>query len=108
MFGLSVAILTTSHIEHCISTAVAGSAPTSVTSGVSTWSVTTNQSGAKITGSVGVAMPAGVTLSANLVAPAGATSAGLKPLTTVAVDLRSPPPDRRNRRRPSSTAAAHG
>ena len=70
-----------------INSAVAGSAPTSVSSSASSWAVTTNQTGAKITGSIGVAMPAGVTLSANLVAPAGATSAGLKPLTTVAVDL---------------------
>ena len=70
-----------------ITTAVAGSAPTSVTDNVSTWAVTTNQSTAKITGSLSAAMPAGLTLSANLGAPAGATSAGLTALTATAVDL---------------------
>ena len=67
--------------------AVAGNAPTSVTSAGNTWAVTTNQSTAKITASIGSAMPAGVTLSANLGAPAGATSAGLVALGTVAVDI---------------------
>ena len=70
-----------------VSTAVAGSAPTSATSAGNTWAVTCNQTGAKITASIGVAMPAGVTLSATLGAPAGATSAGLKALGTVAVDM---------------------
>jgi hypothetical protein len=70
-----------------ITAAVAGSAPTSVTSAGNTWAVTTNQSTAKITAAIGVAMPAGVTLSCNLGAPAGATSAGLKALGTVAVDV---------------------
>lgn len=69
-----------------ISTAAAGSAPTSVTSAVATWAVTTNQSGAKITASIASSMPAGLTLSTNLVAPAGATSLGFKALGTVAVD----------------------
>jgi hypothetical protein len=67
--------------------AVAGSAPTSVTSAGNTWAVTCNQTGAKITASIGVAMPAGVTLSATLGAPAGATSAGIKALGTAAVDV---------------------
>ncbi len=70
-----------------ISAAVAGSAPTSVTSAVSTWSVTTNQSTAKITGSLSAVMPTGLTLSANLAAPAGATSSGLTALTATTVDL---------------------
>ncbi|HWH50128.1 MAG TPA: hypothetical protein VN651_01185 [Gemmatimonadaceae bacterium] len=70
-----------------INTAVAGSAPTSVTDNVSTWAVTTNQSTAKITGSLSAAMPAGLTLSANLAAPAGASSAGLTALSAGAVDL---------------------
>jgi hypothetical protein len=71
-----------------ITTATAGSAPTSVTSVVATWSVTTNQTTAKITGSIGAAMPSGLTLSANLTAPpGGSTSAGLKALGTTAVDL---------------------
>jgi hypothetical protein len=70
-----------------INSAIAGSAPTSVASSVSSWAVTTNQTGAKITGSLAVAMPAGVTLSANLAPAPGATSAGLKALTTTPVDL---------------------
>ena len=70
-----------------INAAVAGNAPTSVTSAGNTWAVTCNQTGAKITASIGVAMPAGVTLSATLGAPAGATSAGIKSLSTAAADM---------------------
>ena len=70
-----------------ITAAVAGNAPTSVTSSGNSWAVTCNQSTAKITASIGSNMPAGVTLSANLGAPAGATSAGLKSLSTAAVDV---------------------
>ena len=70
-----------------ITAAVAGNAPTSVTSAGNTWAVTCNQTGAKITASIGAAMPAGVTLSATLGAPAGATSAGIKSLSTGAVDM---------------------
>jgi hypothetical protein len=69
-----------------ISTATAGSAPVA-TSAAATWAVTTNQTGAKITASLGAAMPAGLTLSANLAAPAGATSLGLVALGTTAVDV---------------------
>lgn len=70
-----------------ITAAVAGGAPTTVTSTGNTWAVTTNQSNAKITASIGSAMPAGVTLSADLTAPAGATGAGLVALGTAAVDV---------------------
>ena len=70
-----------------INTATAGSAPTSATSAIATWAVTTNQTGAKVTASINAAMPAGITLSANLAAPAGASSAGLQSLSTVAVDV---------------------
>jgi hypothetical protein len=70
-----------------ISSATAGSAPTSVTSAVSTWAVTTNQSGAKVTANLDAAMASGVTLSANLAAPSGASSQGLQALGTVAVDV---------------------
>ena len=69
-----------------ISTAAAGAAPTSVTNATATWAVTTNQSGAKITASIPTAMPAGLTLSVNLTAPAGATSAGYKGLGIVSID----------------------
>ena len=70
-----------------ITTAVAGSAPTSVTDASASWAVTTNQTGAKITASIPLAMPAGLTLSSSLAAPAAAASLGFAPLTTVAVDL---------------------
>jgi hypothetical protein len=70
-----------------ITTAVAGSAPTSVSNASSTWAVTTNQTGAKITASIASNMPAGLTLSASLVAPVTAASAGLQSLSTTAVDV---------------------
>ena len=69
-----------------INTATAGSAPTAATASAN-WAVTTNQTGAKVTASIGSAMPAGVTLSVNLGAPAGASSAGAQELSTTAVDL---------------------
>ena len=70
-----------------ITTAVAGSAPTSVTDATSSWAVTTNQTGAKISASIPLAMPVGLTLSATLAAPAGAATAGIKALGTSAVDM---------------------
>jgi hypothetical protein len=70
-----------------ITTAVAGSAPTSVTDATASWAVTTNQTGAKITASIPVDMVSGLTLSSNLVAPAGATSAGYMALSSVSADL---------------------
>jgi hypothetical protein len=69
-----------------INAALAGSNPNSVSTGV-TWAVTTNQSNAKITASVNAAMPASVTLTVDLAAPSGATSAGAQSLGTTAVDL---------------------
>jgi hypothetical protein len=70
-----------------ISAAVAGGAPTSVTSTGHTWAVTTNQTGAKITASIPTSMPTGVTLSANMGNPTGGSSAGFQALGTTAVDL---------------------
>jgi CheY-like chemotaxis protein len=70
-----------------ISAAVAGGAPTSVTSTGNTWAVTTNQTGAKITASIASNLPSGVTLSANMAAPSGGSSAGYQALGTSAVDL---------------------
>ena len=70
-----------------ITTAVAGSAPTSVTDATSTWAVTTNQTGAKISASIPTVMPTGLTLSVNLGNPAAATSAGYMALGTAGVDL---------------------
>ena len=70
-----------------ITTAAAGSAPTSVTDATASWAVTTNQTGAKITASIPSAMPAGLTLSSSLGAPTGGTSAGFLSLGVTAVDL---------------------
>jgi CheY-like chemotaxis protein len=70
-----------------ITAGVAGAAPTTVTSTGNTWAITTNQSNAKITASIASAMPTGLTLSVNLGAPAGASSAGAKTLGTSAVDV---------------------
>jgi hypothetical protein len=69
-----------------INTATAGSNPTAATAGA-TWAVTTNQTGAKITASIGSNMAAGLTLEVDLSAPAGGTSAGAQALSTTAVDL---------------------
>jgi hypothetical protein len=69
-----------------INTATAGSGPAAATAN-GTWAVTTNQSNAKITASINSAMPAGLTLTANLAAPAGGTSAGAQTLSTTAVDV---------------------
>lgn len=69
-----------------INTATAGVDPSAATA-AATWAVTTNQTGAKVTASIGSAMPAGVSLTVNLAAPTGATSAGAQALSTTAVDL---------------------
>jgi hypothetical protein len=69
-----------------INTATAGSNPTSATAAAS-WAVTTNQTGSKITASIGSNMPAGLTLSVDLSAPTGGSSAGAQSLSTTSVDL---------------------
>lgn len=58
-----------------------------VTDNSTTWSITTNQTGAKVTGEIGTAMDADVTLEVNLAPPSGATSAGDVSLSTIAADL---------------------
>lgn len=70
-----------------VTTAVAGSQPTSASDATAKWAVTTNQSGAKVTASIDSNMPSGLTLSANLVAPSGATSLGATALSSTAVDV---------------------
>jgi hypothetical protein len=70
-----------------ITTAVAGSDPTSAVDATSTWAVTCNQTGAKVSASIPSVMGTGLTLKVNLTAPVGATSAGLLALGTVSVDL---------------------
>jgi len=69
-----------------ISTATAGSAPTSATANA-TYAVTTNETNQKITAQIDSDTPAGVTLSVSLAAPAGATSAGAVLLGTTAQDV---------------------
>jgi hypothetical protein len=69
-----------------VNAATAGSDPTSATASAS-WAVTTNQSGAKITASINSNMPGGLTLSVNLTAPTGGSSAGAQSLSTTAVDV---------------------
>lgn len=70
-----------------ISTAAAGSAPTSATSSTTTWALTTNETNKKVTASLSSALPSGVTLSLQLAAPGASASAGSVALGTSAVDL---------------------
>jgi hypothetical protein len=70
-----------------INTAVAGSAPTSATDATASYAITTNKLASKITASLSGAMPTGLTLSADLTAPAAATSLGKVALSTSAADM---------------------
>lgn len=70
-----------------VSTATAGSEPDAVTDNSTTYSITTNESSKKITGSISAAMPTNTTLQINLTAPTGGSSAGNITLGTVAADL---------------------
>lgn len=70
-----------------VSSAVAGNNPTQATDNASTWAVTTNQSGAKVSASLDSDMPNGLTLQVSLGAPAGATSAGALTLSSTSADL---------------------
>lgn len=70
-----------------INAATAGSAPTSVSDASTTWAITTNQTGTKVTAAIDQAMPANVTLRVSLAAPSNASSAGAVPLTTSAADV---------------------
>lgn len=81
---LSVSAATVSLI---VNSATAGSAPNAVTDATTSYAITTNETNRKITGSLNSNMPAGVTLSATLAAPTGATSGGKLSLSTTAADL---------------------
>ena len=70
-----------------VTMATAGSAPASAVSSENSFAVTTNQTNAKITASLSAAMPPGLTLSVDLGAPPGASTAGRQPLGTTPVDL---------------------
>lgn len=52
-----------------------------------TWAITTNECGVKVTLNLNAPLPAGVTLLVGLAPPAGARSAGVRPLGTTGVDL---------------------
>lgn len=72
-----------------ISAAVAGSQPTSVTNGSTTYTVTTPAPNRtyKVTAQLNAAMPSGVTLTATFAAPPGATSLGPVALGVTALDV---------------------
>ena len=70
-----------------ISTATAGGDPDPATDATTTYSVSTNGTNKKITGSIDAAMPANTALNVTLTAPTGGTSAGAVTLTTAAQDL---------------------
>jgi hypothetical protein len=70
-----------------ITTASAGSSPTSVTTNGTSYAITTNEANQKITASLDQTLPAGVTLEVSLAPPAGATSMGSTPLTTTGTDI---------------------
>jgi hypothetical protein len=70
-----------------ISTATAGSAPTSVSSSGVTYAITTNEASKKIKAALSANMPAGVTLSVDMEAPAGAASTGVTALSTTDANL---------------------
>jgi cytoskeletal protein RodZ len=59
-----------------VSTATAGSEPNQVADSTTTYNITTNGTGKKITGALSADMPSNVTLKVNLTAPTGGTSQG--------------------------------
>jgi opacity protein-like surface antigen len=69
-----------------IASATAGSAPNSASANA-TYAITTNESDRKITAEIDSDTPSGLTLSVNLAAPSGATSAGAVQLSTTAQDV---------------------
>lgn len=57
-----------------------------VTTG-SSWAVTTNETGKKLTAAIDTAMPEGLTLSISAAAPTGGSSTGYAALSTTAADI---------------------
>jgi hypothetical protein len=70
-----------------VSAATAGEAPDAVSDASTTYAITTNEEGRKITGAIDTDMPPGVTLTANLAAPTVGTSTGAVELTAAPLDL---------------------
>jgi hypothetical protein len=79
--------ITSSAVTLTITSATAGSDPTPVSDASSVWSITTNQTNAKISASIPTNMPAGVTLNVLLGQPAGGATSAAKDLSTVSQDL---------------------
>lgn len=71
-----------------VNAAVAGSEPTQVSQST-TYAISTNcaTNAKKLTAVINSAMPSGLTLSLNMTAPTGASSAGTKTITNVATDV---------------------
>lgn len=70
-----------------ITSTTAGSSLPNATDSSTTYSVTTNQTARRVTGALATTMPVGITLTVNLTAPTGGTSAGAVALTTTAQSL---------------------
>jgi hypothetical protein len=70
-----------------ISTATAGSEPSAATDATTSYSVTTNGTNKRITGSIDTAMPSSTSLLVTLTAPTGGSSAGQVTLSMTAQDL---------------------
>lgn len=70
-----------------VSTASAGSQPTSATDTSTTYNLTSNATNQKITGAIDAAMPDGTTLAITLAAPTTGTSAGPVNMSTTAANL---------------------
>jgi hypothetical protein len=70
-----------------VTTATAGSAPTSASMGGSSYGITTNETNQKITAAIDTPMPAGMTLAVALAAPSGASSRGVMTLGTSSSDV---------------------
>ncbi|MDA0378300.1 MAG: hypothetical protein O2899_02315 [Bacteroidetes bacterium] len=74
------------NVSMTINAATAGQAPDAANASA-TYAVTTNGTQKKITAELDSNMPSGLTLSATMAAPTGASSAGKKALSSNAVDL---------------------
>ncbi len=72
-----------------INSATAGSTPTAVIAGGTTYAITTNESNQKIAASIDQVMPGGVILEVTLAPPSGASSAGAVALGTTGADVVS-------------------
>lgn len=70
-----------------VTTAAAGSAPTSASMGGSSYGITTNETNQKITAALDSPMPSGMTLAVALAAPSGAASRGSMTLGTASADV---------------------